>query len=709
MLTQLSVRNFVLIESLDLELGEGLNVLSGGSGEGKTLLLNALRFVLGEGSNGKTAAARWVRAGSPQAKVRVVFECPEGKEVLERTLSAAGRGRCLLNDTVLPLPAYRARAGRLGEFFGQGQAQRLTEPEAQRELLDAVAGTRDLVQRFSSERDELLTRARTHDRLAREEDSLRQDWGEQQAQREALGALAPEPGEFEELIARVDQLEAQADQASALAALSRDLEGEDQEGYGGRGEDEGLADALAAASATLASLRTAWPDLDSAHETLAQAAELLQEASRSVASVRTNAGFDPQELDALRRRESEFRSLARRLGLRSEGLAARWLRLRTLDPEAIAAERAALAIRVRRGRKRLASLSKELHVARTAAAQSLSRSVLARLPELGLGEARFEVRVSPSGAGLSGAGQAPNPLSIVPSPESGASASSADPPARGSLLQAAPSLSAAYLATASLSPGRGAPGEGGTEGRESHKDMQRPASREGVALEPELLADHPAPHGGDRVELAFSANPALAIGTLDQASGGELGRVFLALGLEAPANAALLVFDEVDQNVGARLGTAVGGCLERMSHSRQVLAITHLAPVAARARLHHRITKRSGVTRVETLEGEDRIDELALMIRGEPLTEASRAQARELLAEALASVALNAESRGGKIKATRKKSASAKPKPSGPKTKSEAKAKPSRAEATKTASKAKGKGGRSLRKTSRQRSRTGAA
>ena len=180
------------------------------------------------------------------------------------------------------------------------------------------------------------------------------------------------------------------------------------------------------------------------------------------------------------------------------------------------------------------------------------------------------------------------------------------------------------------------PGAGRSDSRDGAPGRRDPL--EIRALEPEVASDHPSPHGADLVQLRFSANPALPLGGLDQASGGELGRVFLALGLEAPANAALLVFDEVDQNVGARLGTAVGACLERMSHSRQVLAITHLAPVAARARLHHRITKRKGVTRVETLAGEDRVEELALMIRGEPLTEAARAQARELLEEAQESV-----------------------------------------------------------------------
>lgn len=618
MLTQLSVRNFVLIESLDLELGQGLNVLSGGSGEGKTLLLNALRFVLGQGSNGKAAAARWVRAGAPQAKVRVVFECPEGKQVLERTLSAAGRGRCSLNDSVLPLPAYRARAGRLGEFFGQGQAQRLVEADAQRELLDAVAGTRDMVQRYASEREELLTRARTHDRLAREELTLREDWSEQQSQRDALSALAPEPGEFEELIARVDRLEAQADQASALAALARDLEGDDQ----GYSDDEGLADALAQASAALQALQGAWPELASAHETLLQATELLQEATREVASVRASAGFDPHELDALRRRESEFRSLGRRLGLPPRDLAARWQRLRTLDPEAIAEERAALALRLRRGRKRLETLAAELSSARRAAAAELAESVLQRLPELGLGEARFEVHVHGRQNTLT------DPLSpgarVGPTPESATRSAAGSKPG-----PQAPDPRASALSAPTPGAGRSDSGDG-APGRRDPLEIR--------ALEPEVASDHPSPHGADLVQLRFSANPALPLGGLDQASGGELGRVFLALGLEAPANAALLVFDEVDQNVGARLGAAVGACLERMSHSRQVLAITHLAPVAARARLHHRITKRKGVTRVETLAGEDRVEELALMIRGEPLTEAARAQARELLEEAQESV-----------------------------------------------------------------------
>ena len=643
MLTQLSIRNFVLIESLDLELGQGLNVLSGGSGEGKTLLLNALQFVMGHGANGKGAANRWVRTGAKETKVRVVFECPEGKRVLERSLSAAGRGRCSFNEELLTLPEYHARGSRLGEFFGQGQAQRLVESDAQRQLLDAVAGTRDLAERFASAREELLSRARTHDRLAREEEALRLDWSEHQAQRDALAALEPEAGEFEGLVVQVDRVEARADQTSALSALARDLEGDD---HGRRGE-AGLCDAAVDASAALLALCAPWPELQAAQESLAHAVELIQEASRGVACAQADAAFDPRELETLRERERGYRSLARRLSIRPEQLAARWDRLRTLDPEAIAQERAALALRLRRGRKELASISSELSEARRTAAQRLAQSVLERLPELGLGEARFEVAIVPclhtlsqeQGAspprGSLSHGLLPREPLRSPHPMRSAGKELRDSSGHSSSYS---SSSSSYSSSSSSSSPGGHSSPGG--------DSTRETLAEDVVEEPRLLERHPSPHGDDSVELRFSANPALPLGSLREASGGELGRVFLALGLEAPADAALLVFDEVDQNVGARLGSAVGACLDRMSRSRQVLAITHLAPVAARAKLHHRITKRGGVTQVETLTGERRVEELALMIRGEPITPAARAQARELLDEAHAAAGMKPPTRG---------------------------------------------------------------
>ena len=130
---------------------------------------------------------------------------------------------------------------------------------------------------------------------------------------------------------------------------------------------------------------------------------------------------------------------------------------------------------------------------------------------------------------------------------------------------------------------------------------------------------------------------------LDRASGGELARLFLAVGMciarsdtargASGRTPGCFIFDEVDQNVGARLGAAVGACLAGIGRRRQVLVITHLAPVAARADRHLRVVKEKGRAQIVVVTGDARLEELALMIRGAPVTKASLEQAAELLRE----------------------------------------------------------------------------
>ncbi|MEO5988398.1 MAG: DNA repair protein RecN [Candidatus Eisenbacteria bacterium] len=149
----------------------------------------------------------------------------------------------------------------------------------------------------------------------------------------------------------------------------------------------------------------------------------------------------------------------------------------------------------------------------------------------------------------------------------------------------------------------------------------------------------PTPTGLDAVELAFTANPGEPARPLQRiASGGELSRVMLALkcALQARDRVDLLVFDEVDSGIGGAVAQAVGERLRRLAEHRQVICVTHLPMIAALAGCHFTVAKRvtSGrtVTRIEALEPNERVEELARMLAGERVTDTTRRQARELLA-----------------------------------------------------------------------------
>ncbi len=144
--------------------------------------------------------------------------------------------------------------------------------------------------------------------------------------------------------------------------------------------------------------------------------------------------------------------------------------------------------------------------------------------------------------------------------------------------------------------------------------------------------------GADRVEFLIAPNAGEALKPLGRvASGGETARLMLALkSILAAADATpTLVFDEVDVGVGGRSGQVVGEKLWRLADGHQVLVITHLPQIAAFAEAHFRIAKgeRDGrvVSRVEPIADEERVDELAAMLDGLPITDAARSSAREML------------------------------------------------------------------------------
>ncbi|HKQ58543.1 MAG TPA: DNA repair protein RecN, partial [Candidatus Eisenbacteria bacterium] len=162
-----------------------------------------------------------------------------------------------------------------------------------------------------------------------------------------------------------------------------------------------------------------------------------------------------------------------------------------------------------------------------------------------------------------------------------------------------------------------------------------------IAFEVESAAgadERPPAQGLDQVALRFTANPGEPPRPLQKiASGGELSRVMLALKsvLQEQDRVDLLLFDEVDSGIGGAVAQAVGERLRRLSRHRQIICVTHLPMIAALASHHLRVTKSVAggrtLARVEPVEGESRIAELARMLAGERVTETTRRQARELL------------------------------------------------------------------------------
>ncbi|HSS27120.1 MAG TPA: DNA repair protein RecN [Usitatibacter sp.] len=554
MLRALSIRDYVIVERLDLELAGGFTALTGETGAGKSILIDALLLALG----GRADPAA-VRAGAQRAEVSADFEVGEagparawlrsldfeeedGACLVRRTVDAGGRSRGFVNGR----PATAAQLRELGEMLvdvhGQHDHQLLLRSDRQRGLLDSFAGAeelaRDVASRFGAWR-----------RLAEQRGAREQAQGASARERELLAheireleALDFDPRAWEDEQAEQRRL---AHAQELIAAVSECA--------------EMLEDSEESATAILAHAATR----------LTEAASLdpvLEEARRGVESAAVHAGEAAQQLR-------------------------RYLQGLEVDPARLAevdARIRAVVDGARRFRVEPAGLPDALAERRT------------RLAELG-GEESLE-----------------------------------------SLREMEAQAERAFREKATeLSRVRREAGKRlASEVTKSMQKLAMPGGRLEVVLEP--LAQ-PQAGGLESVELNVAAHEGQPLGPLSRvASGGELSRLSLAVQvlMSAEASVPTLIFDEVDAGIGGAVAEVVGRLLQSLGREHQVLSVTHLAQVAVHAREQLRVAKKSGpqgaIASVEPLDADERVAEIARMLGGLKITEATRRHASEMLQNARA-------------------------------------------------------------------------
>jgi DNA repair protein RecN (Recombination protein N) len=383
-LAELSVRQLGVIEDLTLEFGPGMTALTGETGAGKTLVVEALQLVLGQ-----RAETGLVRAGASEAVVEARFFDDAGHEtVVTRSVPVAGRSRCWINGHMAPLSSLAELAADLADIHGQGDHQALLHTSAQRRALDEFAGIDPgpvdaLRQRIAALRRRLSELGGDEHERARDADVLAHQI------REIEQADLADPDEDGHLLTeeeRLGDLAAHREHAAAaLGAL-------DAEGTGG-----GALDLLGSAAAALDG-RVALAELD--RRIRSAQAELSDVASELRAVVET-WDDDPQRLEAVQTRRRQLADLYRKYGGGraavvefAEGGRGRLDRLTRAEEEAasLAAERLSLE-------GELAVAEGALLSARRQAAPGLAAAIEARLGDLAMAGSRFEVNVEESGAG----------------------------------------------------------------------------------------------------------------------------------------------------------------------------------------------------------------------------------------------------------------------------------------------------------------------
>ena len=555
MLTTLRIKNLALVADLTLELRPGLNIITGETGAGKSILIGALTLVLGE-----RADRTLIRSGADSCSVEAVFEvgklrvplkefldenglepCEDGQLVLKRAFTAAGSNRQFVNGSPTTLQTLGAIGEWLVDIHGPHDHQSLLHPARQLAILDAFGklqaqreGFAEMVRRRSAldtEKAALVVDEKTY---AQQLDLLR-------FQVREITEAKLQPGEE----AQVEQDYQRASNSAKLMELSQTaLDQLD-------GEESSLLSQAGALGRTLHELlrvdASAGP-ITAAHE---QAVTALREVQAELSRYADHMDVDAERLGELEERLNLLHTLRRKYGASVAEVIAFGddAQRKLASLEARDEDLARINAQLKKIDGELLQVGRELSAARRKLIPQLSKAAVKQLAALGFKQSHFDVAISTA------------------------------------------------------------------------PDLSRVSSS-----------------GLDEIEFQFAPNvgePARPLRAI--ASSGEMARVMLALKtvLAAEDEIPVLVFDEVDANVGGETAHAVGEKMKQIARQRQVLCITHLAPVAAMADAHFVVAKevKSGrtTTEITLLDGRERVTELARMLGGQG--EAARKHAEALLGD----------------------------------------------------------------------------
>lgn len=399
MLTHLSIRNVVLIDKLDLDFTSGLAVLTGETGAGKSILLDALGLALGY-----RAEARMLRTGTDQAVVSAVFDVPAGHPsrqeledngidasddqlILRRVLGDDGRTKSFVNDQPVSVGLLKRVGEYLVEIHGQFETQRLLDPAGHRALLDAYGGFDALTADVAVHFEKLLglqaslSAAEESARLAREnEDFLRHAVDE-------LRQMAPEAGE-ETALAEQRRMLQHGEQISAAITTAR-------QAIAG---DDGIEDKLTRA---MGDVERAAPKaggrLDESLGALQRALSEIADAGGFLERAEADLDMDPQELEQAEERLFALRALARKHHVEVDQLADVQKKLETelSDIDAGGENLTRLKAELDKARHAFREAAEKLSAERRKTAAKLDKAMAGELEPLKLGQARFDTEITP--------------------------------------------------------------------------------------------------------------------------------------------------------------------------------------------------------------------------------------------------------------------------------------------------------------------------
>ena len=551
MLTLLRVKNLALVEEASVSFEPGLNIITGETGAGKSILMGALYLLLGERADTSS-----VRTGETQCLVEATFHlrhpniinaileesglepCEDGQLILRRTVKAAGGGQAFINDTPVTLPLLKRLGALLVDLHGPHDHQSLFLPASQLDILDAYSHAEKERAPYTE------AYAKWQTLLARREE-LSADVGDLDAQIDLLAYRVKEIEEASPVEGEEDSVRAEQ---QTVGNAQRILELGQLFVQAATDDEQSALSILAPARKALEELARLMPTAKDWPDELRVHTDAIARLSVAIQRELSVIDSDPARLEWLDNRLATYDKLKRKYGPALEDIlkTLETSRTRLHDLQSRDRQKAEIAKEIAAAEKTLQTLGLALRKRRAAAAEKLAPAITAELKALGFEHGSFGVQLLPS--------------------------------------------------------------------------------------------EIPTASGIDRVEFGFAPNvgePMRPLRTL--ASSGEISRVMLGIKvvLAEADQIPLLVFDEIDANVGGETAHAVGKKLAQAAKPRQVVAITHLPPVAACGAHHHAVRKfvKNGRThtQVVALDKAARIEELARMLGGRDTTSVALRHAKELL------------------------------------------------------------------------------
>ena len=552
MLRSLVIRDFVIVDTLELDFEAGFTALTGETGAGKSIMIDALSLALGG-----RADANVVRVGKARAEIAAEFDVSLVKDarnwlrdneladddknmlLFRRVLDAGGRSKAFINGTSVTLTQMRDLAERLMDVHGQHEHQTLLKRDAQLGLLDGFADNDVLLVEVKAKHAAWSQLAATRSAREANEIAITREFEELNYQIRELEALKFSLARWEQTLNDQRRL---ANAAGLIASAQSAIDSLDDNEGAVLSQIDSVASRLSRDAETDPALKDSVALVDSASVELREAVSNLRHYLRSL-------DVDPARLTEIDREMADVQEIARKFRIEPKRIPDILQQKRdrmsalgggqSLD-ELIAAEQAASAI--------FMDAAKKLTKSRQLAAKKFAASVTKSLQELAMPGGKFAVEFTPrepSGSGLEGC------------------------------------------------------------------------------------------------EFQVAAHEGQTLGPLAKiASGGELSRVSLAIQMLASAQAsvATMIFDEVDAGIGGRVAEVVGRLLRSLGSQHQVLAVTHLPQVAACAQQQFQVAKTAtdgvATTSITRLTDKTRVEEIARMLGGIKITDATRKHAAEMLRNA---------------------------------------------------------------------------